>query len=123
MPTASGHTTAIRARKVIGTPVRHTDGKLIGHIDDIVLEKTSDRILFAIVGLGGFLGINEKFHPLPWATLRFEEALDSYVVPFTREQLMTAPVDTLSELTRGDGAAAFRDRVQDYPDTPASRAE
>jgi sporulation protein YlmC with PRC-barrel domain len=111
MPTASGHTTAIRARKVIGTAVRHTDGGLIGHIDDIVLDKTSDRIMFAIVGLGGFLGVNEKFHPLPWGTLHFEEALDSYVVPFTREQLLAAPAESLLELTRGDGVAAFRDRA------------
>ena len=121
MPTASGHTIAIRARKVIGTPVRNTDGKLIGDIEDIVLDKTSDRILFAVVGLGGFLGINEKFHPLPWSALRFEEALDSYVVPFTRDQLMDAPSDTLQELTRGDGVAAFRERVNEYYKTPESQ--
>ncbi|HEV7606252.1 MAG TPA: PRC-barrel domain-containing protein [Steroidobacteraceae bacterium] len=116
MPTASGHTIAIRARKVIGTPVRNNDGKLIGNIEDIVLDKTSDRIMFAIVGLGGFLRVKEKFHPLPWSTLRFEEALDSYVVPFTREQLLAAPADTLQELTRGDGAAAFSDRAHEYYD-------
>ena len=120
MPTASGHTTAIRARKVIGTPVRNTTGELIGDIEDIVLDKTSDRIMFAVVGLGGFLRINEKYHPLPWGALHFDEAIDSYVVPFTREQLLAAPAHSLAELTRGDGVAAFRNRVHEYYKIPLS---
>jgi sporulation protein YlmC with PRC-barrel domain len=114
MPTKSGHTTAIRARKVIGTPVVNTKGEKVGEIEDLVLDKTSERIMFAVVGMGGFLGINEKYHPLPWAALHFDEGVDSYVIPYTREQLMTAPADTMAELTRGDGVAAFRKRAVDY---------
>lgn len=114
MPTKSGHTTAIRARKVIGTPVLNTQGEKVGEIEDVVLDKTSERIMFAIVGLGGFLGIGEKFHPLPWAALHFDESEEGYVIPYTREQLMAAPADTLAELTRGDGVAAFRNRAMEY---------
>lgn len=118
MPTASGHTTAIRARKVIGTPVKNTSGDRVGEIEDVVLDKTSERIMFAIVGMGGFLGIGEKYHPLPWAALHFDEAVDAYVIPFTKDQLMAAPADTIQELTRGDGVAAFRKRALDYYNVP-----
>ncbi|HKU90484.1 MAG TPA: PRC-barrel domain-containing protein [Steroidobacteraceae bacterium] len=114
MPTASGHTTAIRARKVIGTAVKNTSGELVGEIEDVVLDKLSERIMFAIVGMGGFLGIGEKYHPLPWSALHFDENVDAYVIPFTKDQLMAAPADTIQELTRGDGVAAFRQRAQDY---------
>jgi sporulation protein YlmC with PRC-barrel domain len=114
MPTQSGHTTAIRARRVIGTPVMNTQGHKVGEIEDVVLDKTSDRIMFAIVGLGGFLGIGEKYHPLPWSALHFDESEDSYVIPYTREQLMTAPADSMVELTRGDGVAAYRNRALDH---------
>ena len=114
MPTHSGHTTAIRARKVIGTPVINTQGDKVGEIEDLVLDKTSDRIMFAIVGLGGFLGIGEKYHPLPWSALHFDEGVDSYVIPYTREQLLAAPADTMAELTRGDGVAALRNRTMEY---------
>jgi sporulation protein YlmC with PRC-barrel domain len=119
MPTASGHTTAIRARKVIGTPVKNTSGDRVGEIEDVVLDKTSERIMFAIVGMGGFLGIGEKYHPLPWAALHFDEAVDAYVIPFTRDQLMAAPADSIQELTRGDGVAAFRKRALDYYKMPS----
>ena len=118
MPTLSGHTTAIRARKVIGTPVKNTGGERVGEIEDLVLDKLSERIMFAIVGMGGFLGIGEKYHPLPWSSLHFDEDADAYVIPFTREQLLAAPADTIAELTRGDGVAAFRKRALDYYDQP-----
>ena len=53
MPTASGHTTAIRASKVKGTTVYNTSGDKIGHVEDVILDKESDRILFAALGFGG----------------------------------------------------------------------
>ena len=65
MPTASGHTDAIRTTKVIGTSVFNPGGQRIGKIEDVVLDKTSNNIMFAVVGFGGFLGMNEKFHPCP----------------------------------------------------------
>jgi sporulation protein YlmC with PRC-barrel domain len=114
MPTASGHTTAIRARKVLGTSVKNVDGQRVGEIEDVVLDKLSDRIMFAIVGMGGFLGIGEKYHPLPWSLLHYDEDADAYVVPFTKDQLMAAPAHTIQELTRGDGVAAFRNRAVEY---------
>jgi sporulation protein YlmC with PRC-barrel domain len=114
MPTATGHTEAIRAKKVIGTTVMNTAGQKIGEIEDIVLEKTSNKILFAVVGFGGFLGIKEKFHPVPWSALDYNEMDNSYVVPFTKEQLESAPADSIDMLTRGDGAGRYATRIDDY---------
>jgi len=54
MTTASGHTSAIRAKKVIGTTVKNTAGEKIGQVEDIVLDKTSNSIVFAVVGFGGY---------------------------------------------------------------------
>ena len=106
MTTASGHTSAIRAKKVIGTTVKNTAGQKIGQVEDIVLDKTSNNIIFAVVGFGGFLGMNEKFHPVPWSALDYDEVENSYVVPFTKEQLQAAPADSIDKLTRADGAAS-----------------
>src|SRR5947208_8620240 len=47
MPTASGHTKAILASKVQGTPVYNTAGDKIGTVEDVVLDKKSDHIMFA----------------------------------------------------------------------------
>lgn len=109
MPTATGHTTAIRAKKVIGTSVKDTSGEKLGSVEDLVLDKQSNTILFAVVGFGGVLGVGEKFHPLPWAVLNYDGDEDAYVVPFTKDELKAAPADTIDELTKNDGLA-YRDQ-------------
>jgi sporulation protein YlmC with PRC-barrel domain len=117
MATVTGHTSAIRAKKVIGTNVKDTSGRKIGEIEDVVLDKQSNSIMFAVVGFGGFLGMAEKFHPIPWASLDYNPNEGSYVVSFTKEQLQAAPAGSIDELTRDDGIA-FRDRAYDYYKAP-----
>ena len=113
MPTASGHTNAIRASRVIGTNVYNTAGEKIGEIEDIMLEKTSNKIMFAVIGFGGVLGVGEKYHAIPWSVLDYQKNEGGYVVPFTREQLEAAPASSMHELTKDDGRAA-RDLSYDY---------
>jgi len=120
MTTASGHTSAIRAKKVIGTTVKNTAGQKIGQVEDIVLDKTSNNIIFAVIGFGGFLGMNEKFHPVPWSALDYVESEESYVVPFTKEQLQAAPADSLEKLTRNDGAATYAASANAYYKIPTN---
>jgi hypothetical protein len=73
--------------------------------------------MFAVVGFGGFLGMNEKFHPLPWSTLDYQKGKDGYVVNLSKEQLEAAPTEGIDELTRNDGAG-LRDEVYDYYKAP-----
>jgi sporulation protein YlmC with PRC-barrel domain len=108
MKTPSGHTRAILASKVKGTNVYSTQGDSIGHVEDIVLDKMSNEILFAVVGFGGFIGVGEKFHPVPWSSLDYSPEKDGYVIGFTREMLERAPAYDLDELTAADSASLQR---------------
>ena len=108
---------AIRAKTVIGTTVKDAGGDKIGHIEDIVLDKLSNNIVFAIVGFGGFLGMGEKYHPIPWSSLKYDEREGGYVVPFSREMLESAPADSIDALVAGN-AMAYRDRAYDYYKAP-----
>jgi hypothetical protein len=69
--------------------------------------------MYAVVGFGGFLGMGEKYHPIPWGQLNYNENQGAYVVPYTKEQLRAAPADSLDALTRDDGNA-LRDKTYDY---------
>lgn len=113
MPTASGHTSAICAKKVIGTSVKDNTGHKLGEIEDVVLDKQSNNIMFGVVSFGGVLGMGEKYYPVPWSTLKYNEEEGAYIVNLTKEQLKTAPADSMNELTRNDGVA-YRDRAHDY---------
>jgi sporulation protein YlmC with PRC-barrel domain len=117
MATASGHTSAIRAKKVIGTNVKDAAGRKIGEIEDVVLDKESNNIMFAVVGFGGFLGMAEKYHPIPWSSLDYNENEGAYVVSYSKEQLEAAPAGSIEELTREDGVGV-RNRTYDYYKAP-----
>lgn len=81
----------IRATTVKGTDVYNAEGDHIGHIDDIVLSKRDGKAAYAIMSFGGFLGIGEQYHPLPWQGLSYDTGLSGYVVNVSRDQLKGAP--------------------------------
>ncbi len=121
MPTSAGHTTAILASKVKGTAVYDTAGDKVGHVEDVVLDKLSNGIMFAAVGFGGLMGMGEKYAPVPWSVLDYSEDKNGYVVPMTAEELKKAPAYDLKDLVQGDGQAGkVRDMSFDYFKVPGS---
>jgi sporulation protein YlmC with PRC-barrel domain len=117
MATSSSRTAfAIRAKQVLGTSVRDRSGQKIGTVEDLALDRYSPTIMFAIVGFGGFLGIGEKYHAVPWMALDYDENQKSYVVDFTREQLEAAPADSIDALLQN--GVVYRDRAFDYYHVP-----
>jgi sporulation protein YlmC with PRC-barrel domain len=77
----------IAASRVEGTPVFNTLGDRIGTIDDVMLDKTTGRAVYALMSFDGFLGLGQKFYPLPWSTLTYDEKAEGYAIPLTHEQL------------------------------------
>ena len=115
MTTASGHTSAILASKVKGTTVYNETGDKIGTVEDIVLDKESNQILFAALGFGGVLGLGEKYYPVPWSLLNYDENKGGYVSPLNKAQLENAPAYELKDLTKHDGSlGSIRDKSYDY---------
>ena len=80
----------ISASKVTGTNVYNTDGDHLGEIHDIMLEKRSGNIAYAVMSFGGFLGIGERYHALPWSSLKYDTRQGGYVVGLTIDQLKEA---------------------------------
>ena len=119
MPTVTGHTTAILASKVKGTAVYNTQGDKIGTVEDIVLDKSSNNIMFAVLGSGGVLGMGEKYRPIPWSVLDYDSQKGGYVVPLDRSRLDNAPAYGMEDLTRNDGGGAIMSETYSYYKVPA----
>ncbi len=71
--------------------------KKLGTVDDIMLDKVSGKAIYAIMSFGGFLGIGEKYHPLPWSTLKYDESKGGYVVNLDKRILENAPTYDMNE--------------------------
>ena len=52
------------------------------------------------MSFGGFLGIGDSYHPLPWHSLKYDEQQGGYVVNIDRARLEGAPVYSDSEPDR-----------------------
>jgi sporulation protein YlmC with PRC-barrel domain len=115
MTTSSGHTTAILASKVKGTAVYNDAGDKIGTVEDVVLDKLSNQIMFAALGFGGLMGIGEKYYPIPWSLLNYNETKGGYVVPLNKERIEKAPAYDLKDLTKHDGSlGGIREKTYSY---------
>ena len=82
----------ISSDRVKGTAVFGAEGRQIGTIDHLVIEKVSGKIVYAVMSFGGLLGLGQDHYPIPWAALSYDTSLGGYVTGITEEQLRGAPV-------------------------------
>ena len=93
--------------KVEGTKVYNSDGDHLGEIHEIMIDKVSGNVAYAVMSFGGFLGIGEKFHPVPWPLLDYDVEQDGFVVPLDPAALKNAPSYDAAEV-RELGGPAYR---------------
>ena len=74
----------IASNKVEGTAVYNRTGEHLGEVYNFMVDKYSGQVAYAVMSFGGFLGIGEKYHPLPWKVLTYDTSLGGYVVDWTR---------------------------------------
>ena len=81
----------IASDRVEGTAVLNRDGVKIGTIERVMIDKLSGQVQYAVLSSGGFLGIGETYHPLPWSLLTYDPSQGGYVVDLDRSGLKSAP--------------------------------
>ena len=81
----------ISSDRVDGTKVFSTDGDEIGTVSRVMIGKRSGRVEFVEMSFGGFLGIGEKYHALPWDALDYDTDRGGYVVNIDKSRLKDAP--------------------------------
>ena len=82
----------VRASEFIGEEVYNGKGDEIGSVDDLILQK-DDKVLYAVISVGGFLGIGDKLVAVPFRELKVgvEEVDGLIVYDRTKEQLKAQP--------------------------------
>jgi sporulation protein YlmC with PRC-barrel domain len=81
----------ISAEKVHGTDVFNGKGEKLGSIEDIMIDKITGQVAYAILSFGGVLGVGEKQFPLPWSTLNYDSQRDGYLIDLDKDRLKNAP--------------------------------
>jgi len=81
----------IAADKVEGTSVYNPGGEKLGTVEKLMIDKVSGKVGYAVMSFGGFLGMGESRHPLPWDTLTYDTNMGGYVVNMDDDMLRGAP--------------------------------
>ena len=84
-------TDVISSEHVEGTSVYNTEGDKLGSIDDLMIDKNSGQVRYAVLEFGGFLGMGTDRYPLPWSMLKYDTNRGGYVVPLDKVKLEAAP--------------------------------
>jgi hypothetical protein len=120
MPQPAAHEVAprhplIASDRVEGTRVYDPQGRRVGTIRHLIIEKVSGRVIYAVMTFGGFLGLGSHPHMIPWEKLRYDTQLHGYRTDITEAQLRSAPVSYGDEGLWPD----HREKeIRDYWDLP-----
>lgn len=104
-------TPLVRANAAIEPKVESHDGGAIGVVHAFLLDKASGRTDFAVLSLGGFMGMGKSFYPVPFAMLHYDGIRDVYVVTVDKQMLEGGPSWSNNPPTFD---AAYADRVARY---------
>jgi sporulation protein YlmC with PRC-barrel domain len=99
----------VASDRIEGTPVFGADGKRIGKIERLMIEKRTGKVGYAVLSFGGFLGIGAHHYPIPWSLLTYNKELGGYQVSLAEEQLKNAPKLGPDEMLDQSGRPAVDD--------------
>jgi sporulation protein YlmC with PRC-barrel domain len=81
--------TGYRTSKVVGSTVVNESNETVGTIDDLIVTP-NEKVPFAVLSVGGFLGIGSKYVVVPYSALKVQDK--QMVLPgATKESLKSLP--------------------------------
>jgi sporulation protein YlmC with PRC-barrel domain len=81
----------ISSDNVEGTNVYNANREKLGSVDNLMIDKYTGQVRYAVLEFGGFLGMVADRYPMPWSMLKYDTGLEGYVVPLTKEKIEQAP--------------------------------
>src|SRR3954451_1999595 len=75
------------ASSLNGNKVMSSDGEHVGKIVDIMLDVRSGRIAYAVLSSGGFLGVGNRLHAIPWSALTLDTDDRCFILDASAERI------------------------------------
>ena len=74
-----------------GDSVVNRQGEKLGEIRDIMIDVPSGRVGYAVLSVGGFLGMGDKLFAIPWNALTLDADNERFILDVPKERLDSAP--------------------------------
>ena len=66
-------------------------GKLLGEIEELILDIHSGRVAYALMSVGSLLGTGRKMVAIPWSTVTVDRTYQRCIINIDLERLREAP--------------------------------
>jgi hypothetical protein len=63
----------------------------VGSIKEIMIDVPTGRVAYAVLSVGGFLGIGERLFAVPWEALTLDEDRKCFILDADKQRLENAP--------------------------------
>ena len=103
----------LRVDWVNGTNVVSPEGETVGQVRDLIVEAADGKMIAAIIGVGGFLGIGEKQIAVPWDKLAVNYDAQEITTELTKEEAKAAPSYVFRDRESAPSAAPMTDPAMD----------
>jgi sporulation protein YlmC with PRC-barrel domain len=80
-----------KASGIIGMEVRNKENQKLGEVKDLVMDMNSGRLSYAVLSVGGFLGIGEKLIALPPGAMKASTEGEYLVLDADKAKIQAAP--------------------------------
>lgn len=77
--------------QVIDVTVKNPADEQLGTIYEIMLDKVSGKVAYAVLESGSFLGMSSKLYALPWSLISYDPEKSCFILNVDKETLKTAP--------------------------------
>jgi sporulation protein YlmC with PRC-barrel domain len=81
----------ISSEQIVGLEVRNAHDEYLGDIDDVVFDRQTGELAFAILARGGFLGIGTDYVAIPWEVLQVPPGMNLLVLNVPEAVVENAP--------------------------------
>ncbi len=80
-----------KASGIIGMEVRNMQNEKLGEVKDLVIDMNSGRLSYAVLSVGGFLGIGEKLIALPPGAMKVSTDSNHLILDADKTKIQAAP--------------------------------
>lgn len=81
----------LSATTMIGDAVRNPKGESLGKIEEIMIDRHTGNVAYAVLSFGGIMGVGDKLFAVPWEALSVDTSEHEFVIDVDKERLENAP--------------------------------
>ncbi|HSF32477.1 MAG TPA: PRC-barrel domain-containing protein [Candidatus Tectomicrobia bacterium] len=81
----------LRTKTLFDYRVKSPQGEDLGRIEEVMIDMEMGRVAYAVLSFGGFLGLGDKWVPVPWDAVALQPDEKVLLLKIEKEKLQKAP--------------------------------